>query len=196
MISQITTHITDGLARLIEQYKNATKFKLWLSTYLRRFQTLEDAVWEVLTERGIDDAIGKQLDNIGAIVNRARGGLSDDDYRIALKAEILILRSDGRMNDVIAVAALALPSGFTFSTRDEAIATIRFVINEPVTFDASVVWHMIRRTKAGGVRLVYEFVTAPLDEYFVWKDDGTSADVGFGDSVSGVGGKLSCALPG
>jgi hypothetical protein len=193
---RINDHVERGLARLIEQYKRSTKFKLLIATYLRRLQRIEDFYWELLTERGIDSAVGAQLDIIGKIVKRPRGGLADSDYRIALYAEILILRSDGRMNDLIDVALLSIPPDYSFSTVDEGTATIRFSILDHVEFDALVLFRVLKRAKLGGVRLLYEFFSQPLDYYFVWKSDDSETDTGFCHYGDTNGGLLECVLAG
>lgn len=192
-IEYIPNHVERGLARLISQYATKTLFRAWIASYLGLVQEVEDALWEVLTLRNLDGT-GIVLDYIGKIVNRPRGDLIDDDYRIALRAEIRVLRSDGTMRDIIEVARLAIPPGFTFTADDEGVATIRFVVNEPITFDAYVLFLILSRTKAGGVRLLYEISPSALDLYFVWAGDDSTADIGFGDTTSSVGGLGTCVL--
>jgi hypothetical protein len=97
---------------------------------------------------------------------------------------------------VIGVASLGLPTGYTFSLRDLGIATLLFTIHEQVLFDPLVLYRMLVRTKAGGVKLLFEFRTLNVGLYFIWKADTSSDAIGFGDSVSGTGGLLTCVLAG
>lgn len=198
-IEYIPDHVERGLARLISQYKEKPLFRAWVASYLKPIQDIEDALWEVLTERGVDNGVGVQLDVVGKIVNRSRGGLGDDDYRIALRCEIRIQRSDGTSRDVIEVTNLALPPGYSYlGPIDVGPATIRFTINQPVLFDPQVLFRALTRTKAAGVKLLFEFMRSPdPDDYFVWQADDTPTDVGFGDSnTPSMGGLLECVLGG
>jgi len=56
---------------------------------------------EMLNERWIDTAIGKQLDGCGYIVGEARQGRADDEYREAIRFRIFINTSNGTPNDLI-----------------------------------------------------------------------------------------------
>ena len=60
-----------------------------------RMQELENALWQLFTERGVDVAVGDALDKLGALVGVARDGLLDDDYRRLVNARLLSNRSDG-----------------------------------------------------------------------------------------------------
>ena len=185
MISPITDHTAQGLARLIEQYKKASLFKAWLSTYLDRIQILEGAIWEVIEKRTIDGGVGVALDNIGKILNRPRGGLSDDDYRIALRAEIAILRSTGTGNDLFTVGSLSLPSGYTFTLEDEGNAALLVTIAQQVLFSATTFLENLIRAKQGGVKLLFEYSTNTPGTDFTWTDG-----PGWDDGISNVGGLL------
>ena len=56
---------------------------------------------QLKNERGIDSAIGVQLDRLGEIVGELRLGRSDDAYRRALRLRIFINISKGRPSDLI-----------------------------------------------------------------------------------------------
>jgi hypothetical protein len=181
MIEPIANHIELGLARLIEQYKNSTKFKLWLSVYLGRAQILENAIWEVLEKRSIANGVGVALDNIGKILNRPRGGLGDDDYKIALRAEIAILRSTGTADDMIRVGELSAPDGTDFDFTDLGNATLQILVDVVPVFSIETLFLNFLRAKQGGVKFLFEYPVA--DAAFVWDTgpdfgDATGADVG------------------
>lgn len=188
MIEHITDHDAQAKARLISQYKKATVFKAWLSTLITRIQILEDAIWSVITQRTID-GVGIVLDNIGKILNRPRGGLSDDDYRIALRAEIAILRSTGNGDDLFTVGELSLPPGYDFTLTDLGNAALRVSIVEPVAFDVHVLFQNMTRAKQGGVKLLFEFIVSPETDAFIWDS------LGFGSvTTSAAGGLLGASL--
>jgi hypothetical protein len=187
VIEYIPNHVQQGLARLISQYQSATLFKTWLGIYLGVCQDIEDCLWEVLEKRNIDSGIGVQLDNIGKILNRPRGGLVDDDYRIALRCEIAILRSTGTADDIFTVGSLAIPLGFSFGLTDLGDAALLVTFNGVPTFNVLAFFQAINRARQGGVKLLFLF--APVANPFIW-----DTDVEFSDWISGGGGKLECVL--
>ena len=61
-------HCADGLERLLQQFKDRPRIAALLCAFVRQVQELEDAAWQLLTERHVDAAIGVQLDALGRIV--------------------------------------------------------------------------------------------------------------------------------
>jgi len=64
-------------------------------------QELEDAVWSVLTERWVPEAIGAQLDEMGEIVGEPRLGRTDAEYRPAIELRISLNQSGGEPERII-----------------------------------------------------------------------------------------------
>jgi len=188
VITYIPDHVQQGLARLISQYQSATQFKTWLSIYLDVCQDIENCFWEILEKRNIDSGIGVQLDSIGLILNRPRGGLVDDDYRIALRCEIAILRSTGTADDLFTVGSLAIPLGYTFGLTDMGDAALLVTFNQIPAFNILALFQAFFRAKQGGVKLLFLF--APVADSFIWDTDVEFSDWG----GAPVGGKLLCAL--
>lgn len=200
---QSKDHLERGLPRLLEQFKEKGKLTALLTSYLKQIQFLEDCVWEVVFARTIETATGILLDHIGAIVGRKRFGLNDVDYRIAIRAQIRINRSSGRPEDVIAVANLSVPIGYTVEYNEFYPASIQVDIIEIVTFTVRVLIDNLRAAKAGGVRLNVVYTYAEPSETFTLASgvdvDGnpivayeTSALLGFGSTTDAtLGGKLA-----
>ena len=59
-------------------------------------QEIENYASDLYTRRTIDTAAGDVLDTIGEIVGQLRGGLSDDDYRNAIRFRIQLNVSCGQ----------------------------------------------------------------------------------------------------
>jgi len=78
-----------------------------LSVLLAPIQALEAVAWDVINLRILDNASGDGLDQLGAIVGESRDARSDTDYRAAIRIRIRVNRSQGKAEDVIAVATLA-----------------------------------------------------------------------------------------
>src|SRR6266705_5722859 len=101
-----TEHTKTGLSRLLEQYKKSTAFKNLVKIYLDEVQVLEDAGIELALAFLLDNAVGDQLDILGAIVGEARQGREDPIYRIWIKVRIKVNRSFGKPTDIIDIVQL------------------------------------------------------------------------------------------
>lgn len=159
-----------GPPRLLEQFKNKAVLTALLNSYLARVQELEDATWEVIFARNLKDGQGVVLDWIGTIVGRDRQGLGDDDYRIALRAQIRINRTQGKPEDVIDVASLSLPDQTNFTYTEQYPCGIYLEVLDQVVFSVSVLFRLLVKAKAGGVRLFLIYSIDPPATVFQFAD--------------------------
>jgi hypothetical protein len=122
--SVITTHVAEGKKLLTSMFRDRKVVAGLLAAYLKQAQLLEDAIWQVIDGRTLEDAIGNQLTIIGALVGEKRKGRSDTDYREAIRLRILINRSTGKVSELIYIIFVAArgaewkywegyPAGFT-----------------------------------------------------------------------------------
>lgn len=100
-IQKIETHRADALARLTSQYAHAEKLRSLIGISADRIQGLEDALQQILRERWVNEAIGDQLDELGAIVGEERLNRNDRQYRPAIRLRIELNRSGGEPESVI-----------------------------------------------------------------------------------------------
>jgi len=103
-----SAHVDTGLGRLLEQFKGSVRFRALLSSYVDGVQDFEDVAYQIINARRLDNAAGYQLDGLGQIVNVLRGGRSDTDYRLRIRAELAIILSQGTTEDLIGVLRLLL----------------------------------------------------------------------------------------
>lgn len=191
--TQSTDHARRGLAKFLEQFKDKAKLNAFARSYLDRIQEAEDALWEILTIRGIDASSGIGLDMIGNLVKRKRLGLEDDDYKIALKAQIRINRSSGTPEDLITVTGLSVPAGQDFSYDESYPAGVVIEILEEAAFNVNMLLDNLIRTKAGGIRLLLYYWPFAGPAFTFSEDDTDTADPdhGFGDDEDeSIGGYL------
>ncbi len=157
-----------------------TNIKKFLTALLVPAQDLENALQQLFTERGIDVAVGTQLDIIGKLVGQSRNGLDDDTYRRYVRARISTHRSAGTMSDVLKVSDLVIYDDDA-SYLIRAVSNASFIIEvRGVVVDATladVLFQMLRNTVSAGVR--FELVTSasPLDETFRF-DTGPGWNIG------------------
>jgi hypothetical protein len=186
----VTTHVITGLARLGQQFINAADLRALQASYLKEVQALEDALWAMLTDT-LETAIGAQLEVIGRIVGQQRGSLTDEPYRVFLRAAIAANKSRGTGEDLILVTSLMLGGLSTFILTEYPRA---FVLIEPLisTLYPDIMIRVLRRTKAGGVRL--QLIVVPEGDIFAFAASGivnqVDADHGWSDNAGLVGGKL------
>jgi hypothetical protein len=144
---------------------------------------LEDAFFDILLMRKIDQAYGPHLDVIGRIVNEPRNELvEDEDYRLVIRAKIRVLLSKGTGDDLLRIALLIL-GDTAFAYSEHYPAQVQFDILEPTErpLAPNLLLRLLRRAKAGGVRID---VSASDPDAFRFEDvSDPSPDLthGFGD---------------
>ena len=99
-----TNHISDHVARCqsrtLQQYKGTNVEQLLIAVG-ERTQEMENQLCAMEHLDILDACEGQQLDQCGAEFSLPRGGWGDDQYRIAIKAQIGKTYSQGTIEDVI-----------------------------------------------------------------------------------------------
>jgi hypothetical protein len=156
---RINNHVEQGLARLLRQFKDKPRIRGWAKSYLKQCQLLEDAIYDVMIYRMIDNAVGEQLNVIGRIVGEPRGNNTvDADYKVFLRARVRINRSQGTTGDVLAVLAIVSKTPVYFAEFAPAclfIESLSVPDRDPV-----VIYTALHATKAAGVKLTYVVPTS------------------------------------
>ncbi|MFG3612367.1 hypothetical protein [Rummeliibacillus stabekisii] len=155
--------------------------------------------------RAIDKAQGKALELIGENINQSRGVATDEVYRVLLKSKIARNLSDGTINTIINVIAIALSTdkksikiveGWTDELNPEP-ASIKLMempleaINRAGIDPANFV-RIIQKTVAGGVKVQ----SIELNGTFEFGDTSLAIDnsKGFADIDGTTGGYLGAAF--
>lgn len=183
--------IADSLDRLIDVHQDHAQLRALITIYVREMRRIHALAEQVRTMRGLGGE-GAQLDQVGRLVRRGREGLSDADYRVALRCEIRALRSLGRADDVIDVLALALPDGATFELVEAPPHALDVEIyTERTTAPLRVVW----RAKAAGVALFVAWSPEPVETSLVLAYDDEDASelqgLAYDDEDAAPGGALA-----
>lgn len=179
-------HAAEMLARLPEQYRRKTddpnNIEKLLTVIAGEFQAFEAAYQQVLTQRGIDNAIGQQLDDLGALVGEPRSGLDDETYRRRVRARISVHRSKGTFKDVITVTKLIVfDDAATIRVEPQNYATV-VVHVEDVAVSNNVadaaLFGFLQKTVAAGVRAILHTGTTDPSTWFGF-DGAPGYDDGF-----------------
>lgn len=178
-ITHDTQLVQEGLARLLEGYKGTTAFKELLAIYLEAFQELEDATFAVILGRMLDNAVGVQLDVLGAIVGEARQEKVDALYKVWIRVRISINKSRGTVPDIIACIQLATDAEFVFTEYSRAAFAVEFETPPDFPNDVTLV---IELAKAAGVNITVIYPIDPDHTFrFKYRDsDSDDPNKGFG----------------
>jgi hypothetical protein len=188
---KISDHAARALDRLKQQFRGKPKVEALVTALMGPVQAVEDALYQLLTERGVDTAIGTQLDAIGKVVGQPRGGLSDDTYRRYIRARITANRSSGLVDELNLIARLVLddPTVVITTTQYPPASVVMSLTVAVVPQDLGVALvAFLRKATAAGVRILLHFQPQTLAASFAFEG---GAGMGFGDtSNAATGGQL------
>lgn len=183
------THITDhraaALARLAQQLKGKTNLELFMGTFANRYQGVEDALWQLYTERWLETALGQQLDVLGRIIGQPRGNSANDEaYRLRLRARQRANHSSGTIEQLIAVfVALGIPvADLWFEPQFPAQLTLH--IQNTVIDDATLYAEFLEDSRLGAVRALLHTTQKAASRTFTLASSSRLADTF--TKVSGV----------
>lgn len=100
MIEQRNDVVGESIANLGPSFWGKPIITSIMFAFALEFQRLEDAIFEVIEKRLLDNAVAAQLETIGAIVGEPRYDRTDDEYRVAIRGRILSNLSDATRNDL------------------------------------------------------------------------------------------------
>lgn len=147
------------------------------------YQAIEDALQQLLSGRGPADAVGAQLDVVGAIVGEDREGETDDEaYRRRNFGRIAVNRSHGRVTDVIRVTRLVLTdypdAEIVLDHLGEGDLVVKIGGAALPDDVADVLIKFLRLAVSDGVRVILESSTLAPANWFTWDVDGLGWDEG------------------
>ncbi len=160
-VGAVTIHEHKAPARLIERWKNKDNFRALQRTYLPEIREVENALWLVWVSRFVDYAADEQLDLLGRIVGERRQGRTDPNYRLRIKARILINKSFGTADDILGMLGV-IESAQARITEFEP-ASFRVDFDGPLQGVASLteIAGLVSEARAAGIGGA---VIAPTDE--------------------------------
>lgn len=91
---------TENIGLLLAQFKDAPNLTGLLTVNNEQANEFMDALFEVRDLFWIDTAEGTQLDVIGSIINLARMGYNDTDYRARLKRNMTLQNFSGTPEEI------------------------------------------------------------------------------------------------
>lgn len=178
-MSYISTHVQDAENRLLEQYKNQPNISALLDSFIGPIQEIEDGLEALNNNRGVNFAMGVQLDRLGDLVGIARGTMLDDAYRIRIKIRIIQNLSQGEPERLIQVYS-GLIGASLVEIQEHFPGGVGLSGNGPIPFgQETLIYQNVQAIAAAGVRVDY-IETYPSDSPFVF-GGGPVLGSGFGD---------------
>jgi hypothetical protein len=188
----------DMLERLPAQFRKP-RIQAFVRAFANQIQKHEQTFYDLWFRRMLDNAEDVDLDNIGAIVGEARQGWEDDEYRRYIRARIKTLRSDGRIETLIAILVLLFELDAAdignIDVREYYPAAIVIETIFRVTANGEYITRgFLQKAKPAGVRLDYIAWPATYANTFI-ADDYSGAFVngatqGAADDAGGVAGGI------
>lgn len=167
-------HADEGFSHIIDFFRvDCPRNQVVMDAVMAEVQELEDAFWELLTAFDLDTATNDQLLLLGKLVGEGQLGRDDEDFRAAIRARILVNRSDGKVEQLYEIGkALVVDTTILHRiTQFSGSETYEF-LGDLSAFSLSNVARLLRKAKGGGVRLDTVFAQSEPDaEALIWAED-------------------------
>ncbi|GAB5541387.1 MAG: hypothetical protein SangKO_011470 [Sandaracinaceae bacterium] len=154
------------------QYRDKPRFEALTCAAAAGAQDVENAFWQLFTERWVGTAVGGQLDGLGSVLGLPRAGRLDETYRAFLRARVLSLRSTGTTVDIRAVlTAVGISTAGVDAQVDYPAAWILRVRETlPPGVSGADVFELVEPAGPNGVRLTLVAPEAPIENTFRCSD--------------------------
>lgn len=168
--------IPDWVDRVLAMVYVKFRYLTYWNAYARSLgvmaQAQEDELYQLVADCTLDLAAGAQLDQWGELVGLGRNGLSDNEYRRFIGAQILILRCGGTGDELLVIYSMILGAdiltGRLLSLPPASFA-LSMVVRAPLS---SVVRNAVIRAmalaKATGIG---DSLVVSIPGYFGWAED-------------------------
>lgn len=187
--------IDNIMAVMLQQLFGKTRLEGVAAALGVELQSLEDGVYQLLSEVNLDTGVGAQLDLIGKVLGVPRLGLSDENYRVRLRVEILVRASRGTIDDLLGIvrAAMALILDASYSLSEPSTATVEITFTGTVgTLFPVELFSFLERARVYGVQLWLVRADEDAFTFATGTEEELDTSEGWGDALdSDVGGYLS-----
>ena len=170
---------------LIEQYKNKPNINYILEAIISPFQELGIVLEEIIESRNLDTANGYSLDMIGDRVGVERGTMSDNEFRLEIKFQIILNRSNGEPETLI--YALKFLANATIVHYSEPHPATVFLMYQSLELPPSGLLSRMQKIAPAGVKVIIGYANN-LDKILSFGAEGGFSPhantAGFSDSAS------------
>lgn len=146
-------HAAEAISHLISFFREGPRNQAVLEAMMAQVQELEDNIALQRDAFDVDTAVGDQLDSLGKRVGERRDDRIDDVYRTAIRVRILVNRSNGRLEELLAIA-LGISPAATIRARELYPAALSLEFSTLGTSTLQNAYRLLKKAKAAGVRLL------------------------------------------
>lgn len=118
----------EALSLLLPQFDNSPKLKGLLESAVEPTIEWQDGLEQMLLAYDVRVCGGEPLDKLGKLLNVVRGDKSDEDFRSAILARILINKSTGSGKNLIEMLRLVLGDDVGFRVVEQYPASVQIII--------------------------------------------------------------------
>lgn len=115
-LAYIPDHLAAARDTWLSQDRDRPRLAALMAAICAQVQDLEDRLFDAWLSRPITVATGDGLDLWGELLGEPREGAADGEYRGFLQARLIVLRSTGRIDELLLVAGLISAGVATYST--------------------------------------------------------------------------------
>ncbi len=156
-----------------------TNVQKFVAALVAPVQALEDAYQQVLA-RTVDNAVGVHLTGFGKIVGREREGITDDELlRRYVRAQTVTNRSSGTIDEALTIADLIVyddDADYVLDNQGAAAFVLRIEGIVTSSLVAETLLAFLQKAVKGGVRVIIEFFSSPIEDTLIWGGPGTWGD--------------------
>lgn len=118
----------EALSLLLPQFDNSPKLKGLLQTAVEPTIEWQGGLEQMLLAYDARVCGGEQLGKLGKLLNVVRGDKSDEDFRAAILARIIINKSTGSGKNLIEILRLVLGDDIGFRVVEQYPASVQIII--------------------------------------------------------------------
>lgn len=152
-IVEKSTHVEDAQGNLISQFKEKPNFKALVKALVQEVREIEAAAFQVLNGTlDVANVSGVNIDVLGELVGAERGGRTDAEYLVLIRATILLNISSGTIEEILAIINAMTNNTNVFQITEYFPAYFEVFAEEPL--DAGVgqeIGNLVARAKPVGV---------------------------------------------
>lgn len=147
-----TDHVAQGVDLLLQQFDKSPKLRALLAAFLSELQLIDDSLADLHDGNFIEQAFGQRLDILGKVVGQQRAQMCDDDYRLWIRARILLNHCQGNAEDIYKILQVVLGEDVTLRIDEhpEAVFTLS-VLKVVEKYDMGMILRLINAAKPVGV---------------------------------------------
>lgn len=179
-LTQRTTYETDLAESLIDKFASQTNWQKFMGVIGAELQEVEDMFWFVRVNRWIDNATNYTLAQVATIVGLTPLGWTDNELRRRIKAQILLNKSSGTINEIKNIFATIFPDG-TYALNEFFPAGFLLVFAglsagltpAEITAIGAEAGEILQKAKLGGVKA--SIILGPDEPVFTFDESGAKA---------------------